>query len=102
MKKTPTINGEGLLLGRFAVSEQRRPGCYQTTARKKWTKEDNKFAMTCFLKVKEESQRVYRKRMHQYWIEEGRFDIEEQHLTCQVRSILKIEKLSEVEIEALR
>ena len=84
------------------MSEQRRPGCYQTTARKKWTKEDNKFAMTCYLKVKEESQRVYRKRMHQYWIEEGRFDIEEQHLTCQVRSKLKIEKLSEVEIETSR
>ena len=27
--------------------------------------------------------------MHQYWIEEGRFKIEEQHLACQVRSILK-------------
>ena len=40
--------------------------------------------------------------MHQYWIEEGRFDIEEQHLTCQIRSKLKTEKLSEVEIEALR
>ena len=40
--------------------------------------------------------------MHQYWIEEGRFDIEEQHLTCQVRSKLKTEKLSEVEIETLR
>ena len=40
--------------------------------------------------------------MHQYWIEEGRFDTEEQHLTCQIRSKLKTEKLSEVEIEALR
>ena len=40
--------------------------------------------------------------MHQYWIEEGRFDIGEQHLTCQDRSKLKTEKLSEVEIEALR
>ena len=31
-----------------------------------------------------------------------RFEIEEQHLTCQVRSILKNKKLSEVEIEAWR
>ena len=31
----------------------------------------------------------YRKRMHQYWIEKGRFEIEEQHLACQVRNILK-------------
>ena len=27
--------------------------------------------------------------MHQYWIEEGSFETEEQHLPCQVRSILK-------------
>ena len=40
--------------------------------------------------------------MHQYWIEKGRFEIEGQHLACQVRSILKTKKLSEVEMEALR
>ena len=40
--------------------------------------------------------------MHQYWKEGGRFEIEEQHPACQVRSILKTKKLSEVEIEALR
>ena len=40
--------------------------------------------------------------MHQYWIEKGRSETEEQHLACQVRSILKTKKLSEVEIEALR
>ena len=68
MKKTPIINGEGILLGRFPVDEQRRPGRHQTSARKKWTKEDNKFAITCYLKVKEEGQSVYRKRMHQYWM----------------------------------
>ena len=40
--------------------------------------------------------------MHQYWIHRGRFEIEEQHPACQIRSILKSKKLSEVEIEALR
>ena len=40
--------------------------------------------------------------MYQYWIEEGSFKIEEQHLGCQVRSILKIKRFSEVEIETLR
>ena len=40
--------------------------------------------------------------MHQYWKKGGRFEIEEQHPACQVRSILKTKKLSEVEIEALR
>ena len=73
-----------------------------TTARKKWTEEVNKFAITCYLKTKEEGQRGYRKRMHQYWTEEGSFEIEEQHLACQVRSVLKTKKLSEFEIEDLR
>ena len=36
--------------------------------------------------------------MHQYWIEECRFEIQEPHLACQVGSILKTKKLSEVEI----
>ena len=40
--------------------------------------------------------------MHQYWIEEGRFWIEEQHLACHVRSIVKTNKWSKVEIETLR
>ena len=40
--------------------------------------------------------------MHQYWIEWGRFEIEEQPLACQVRSMLKIKKLPEVNIEALK
>ena len=40
--------------------------------------------------------------MHQHWIDRGRFEIEEQHPACQIRSILKSKKLSEVEIEALR
>ena len=39
--------------------------------------------------------------MHQYWLEERRFEIGEQHLACQVRSNLKTKRLSKVEIEAL-
>ena len=39
-------NGEGLLPSRCPGGEQHRPGCHQITARKKWTKEDNKFAIT--------------------------------------------------------
>ena len=40
--------------------------------------------------------------MHQYWIEEGIFGIEEQHLACHVRSIVKTNKWSKVEIQTLR
>ena len=39
--------------------------------------------------------------MHQNWIKEGRFEIEEKYLACRIRSILMTKKLSEIEIEAL-
>ena len=47
----------------------------------------------------------YRKIMHQYWKDQGLFDLEEQHLVCQVRSILKINELSKadtVKAEAIK
>ena len=65
VKEAQTNNGEGLSPGKCPVGEQRRPGHHQTTARKKWTKEDNKFPITCYLKAKEEGQRGYRKQMRQ-------------------------------------
>ena len=40
--------------------------------------------------------------MHQYWIEGGRVEIEEKHLPCQVRNVLKTKKFLKVEIDALR
>ena len=70
VKGARTNNGEGLSPGRCPVVEQCRPGRYQTTARTKSTKEDNKFAITCYLKAKDEGQRGYRKQMYQYWIRE--------------------------------
>ena len=44
----------------------------------------------------------YRKRIHQYWKDDGLFELQEQHLAYQVRSILKTGKLSKVEIERLK
>ena len=76
MKEALIKNGEGLSPGRCPVGEQCRPSCHQTTVRKKWAKDDNKFAINCYLKAKE-GQREYRKRMHQYCREECRFEIEE-------------------------
>ena len=40
--------------------------------------------------------------MHQYWKDDGLFELQEQHLAYQVRSILKTGKLSKVEIERLK
>ena len=78
VKEARTNSGEGLSPGKCPVIEQRQPSRHQTNARKKWTKENDKFTILCYLKAKEES------------------------LACQPRSISKTKKLSEVEIEALR
>ena len=40
--------------------------------------------------------------MHQYWKDDGLFELQGQHLTYQIRSILKTGKLSKVEIERLK
>ena len=40
--------------------------------------------------------------MHNLWNETGMFEIEEQHLPCQVRSIFKNNRLTEIEIEQLQ
>ena len=71
MKEAWANNGESLS-SISVLCEQCRPRPHQTDARKKWTKEDNKFAITCYLKAKMEGQRGYRTQMHQYWMEEGR------------------------------
>ena len=54
VKEAQSNNGEGLSPSRCPVSEQCRHGHHQTTVRMKWTKEDNNFAITCYLKAKEE------------------------------------------------
>ena len=59
-------------------------------------------AILCYLQAKEGPNIGYRKRMHQYWKEYGLFDLEEQHLACQVRSILKTGELPTVDIEGLK
>ena len=102
VKEGRTDNCEDLLPGRCPVGKQRQPGHHQTTARKKWTKEENKTAISCFLKAMKESKRGYRKRMYNLWNEMGMFENEEQHLACQVRSISKNKRLTEIEIQQLR
>ena len=59
-------------------------------------------AISCYLQAEEGPNIGYRKRMHQYGKDYGLFQLEEQHLACQVRSILKQGKLSKVEIEGLK
>ena len=59
-------------------------------------------AILCNLQAKEGPNIGYRKRMHQYWKDDGLFEVQEQYLAYQLRSILKTVKLSKVEIERLK
>ena len=87
---------------RCPVCKQCGSGCHPATARRKWSEQDNKMAILCYLQATERPNIGYRKRMHQSWKDYGLFELEEQHLACQVRSILKTGKLSKVEIEGLK
>ena len=40
--------------------------------------------------------------MRQYWKDYGLFELKEQHLACQVRSLLKTGKLSKLKKEGLK
>ena len=100
--KEAGTEGEGLSSGRCPVDKKRGPGRHPATARRKWLKEDNKMAILCYLQPKKGPNIGFRKRMHQYWKDYGLFELEEQHLACQVRSILKTGKLSKVEIEGAK
>ena len=56
-----TDNFEGLSPGRCPAGKQRGPGRHQNTAGKRWIKEENKTAISCYLKATKESKRGYRK-----------------------------------------
>ena len=99
---TGTGNSEGASSGRCFVGEQHGPGRQQATARKRWTKEENEQPIVCFLKAQMDGKRGYRRRMHQNWRDLGLFEISEQHLACQVRSLLKAEKFTAIELEELK
>ena len=64
VNETRTDNCEGFLLGRCPTGKQCWPGRHQITARNKWTKEENKTAISCYLKARQERKQRYRKRVH--------------------------------------
>ena len=64
VNKATTDNCEGLPPGRCTAGKYRGPERHQITARKRWTKEENKTAISCYLKATKESKRGYRKRMY--------------------------------------
>ena len=101
VNKARIDNCEGSSPGRCPAGKQRGPSRYENAARKKQTKDENKSAISYYLKATKESKRGDRKRMYNLWNEMGKFEIEEQHLACQVRSIFKNKRLKEIEIQQL-
>ena len=55
-----TDNCEGLSPVRCPAGKQRGPSRHQNIARKRWTKEENKNAISCYLKARKESKQRYR------------------------------------------
>ena len=94
-----TDNCESLSPSRCPVGKQRGLGCHQNTTRKRWTKQEKRSAISCYLKATKESKRRNRKRKNDLWNEIGMFAIEKQHLACQVCNIFKNKRLTEIEIQ---
>ena len=60
LNRSGTVMSEGVTFGRSSMGEHCRPGCHQTTAGKRWTKEEKKKAVLCYSKAWREVNRGYR------------------------------------------
>jgi len=106
------VNGTGTLCegvspGRCSPVQQRGPGRYPATARKKWSKEVNIVVMECYFRSKPLDEngvpiKGYRQRMYKEWQERGFFDVSEQRVCDQARAIRKNGWLTELELEMIQ
>ena len=99
--------GEGSLLARCFLVQQREPGRHQVTARMKWNKEVNKVVMECFYRSKpfdEEGKPVrgYRQRMFREGRDRGLFEQTVQRVCDQATTIRKNGWLSQLELETIK
>ena len=101
VKKTGA-EGEGFPPGRCPVGKQRGTGHQPATSRSKWSSKGKKMIILCYFQAKEGPNIGYRKRMYQYWKDYRLFEMEKQGLACQVRSVVKTDKLSKADIEDLK
>ena len=72
----------------------------RAVSRRKWSKDDNRIAMECFIRSKPEN-RGYRRRMISIWQDRGMFEISEQRLADQVKQIKHNQWLTKVEVEEM-
>ena len=70
------------------------------TKRQKWTRQENKIVMECYL-LNEPRIRGYRKRMSSLWLQKGMFWVSEQRLADQANTIRRNSWMTELEIEEL-
>ena len=68
--------------------------------RRKWTSQENKIVMECYL-LSEPKSRGYRKRMLSLWQQKGMFSVSEQRLVDQANTIRRNSWMTELEIEEL-
>ena len=68
--------------------------------RRKWTSQENKIVMECYLSS-EPKIRGYRKRMLSLWLQKGMFWVSEQILVDQANTIRRNSWMTELEIEEL-
>ena len=68
--------------------------------RRKWTSQENKIVMECYL-LSEPKIRGYRKRMLSLWLQKGMFWVSEQRLADQGNTIRRNSWMTELKIEEL-
>ena len=90
--------GNGSVRNQAAHGRQPTTG---TTSRRKYTREDNRAILHCYYSS-EPGKIGYRKRMWESWKESGGFEISEQRMADQVRTILKKEWFTAEELEEIK
>ena len=95
--------GSQLSPGSELVDNQASHGRHPITGhtRRKYARDDNRAIMECYYRSKPES-RGYRKRMHTIWKERDMFDISEQRLVDQARTIIKKEWFTSEELDEIK
>ena len=69
--------------------------------RRKWSRTDNVTALECYFQSQPE-QRGYRQRMHDLWEERAMFEVSEQRLSDQIRTILRKNWFTSIELACIK
>lgn len=90
--------GNGAVRNQAAHGRQSMTG---TASRRKYTREDNKAVMRCYFRS-EPDKIGYRKRMWELWKDAGGFEISEQRIADQARTILRKEWFTTEELDEIK